>query len=166
MLRNAGVVVLLVLWALVAGCGSSGESAQVDEATARPDTDDRPLVRLGTKDFTEQYILGELYAQALRARGFRVEVKADLGSSELVDEVLTRGGIDLYPEYTGVIVSEIAGQRRRPESAAETYRRAKSFQARRGFEVLEMSPGFDRLANLSGGILAWIDEVDPSLPKY
>ena len=148
MLRRAGVVVLLLIWALLAGCGSSGQSARVDDATASPDTDERPVIRLGTKDFTEQYILGELYAQALRARGFRIEVKSDLGSSELVDQVLTRGGIDLYPEYTGVIVSEIAGQRRRPDSAAETYRRARSFQARRGFAVLEMSPGFDRLANV------------------
>ena len=145
--RRVAVLALLLLCAVVAGCGSSGTSADPGSASAGNEVDDRPVIRLGTKNFTEQFILGELYAQALRARGFRVQVKRDLGSSELVDEVLTRGGIDLYPEYTGVIVREIAGQRRRPDSAIETYRRAKEFQARRGFAVLEMSPGSDRLAN-------------------
>jgi osmoprotectant transport system substrate-binding protein len=139
--RAVVLAIALVVWLPAWGCGSSGE------AVPSPKAQDRPLLRLGTKNFTEQFILGEIYAQALRARGFRVEVKRDLGSSELVDRALTGGGIDLYAEYTGVIVQEIARQRRRPRSAAETYRRAKAFEARRGFAVLGMSPGFDRLAN-------------------
>jgi osmoprotectant transport system substrate-binding protein len=133
------VLSVLVLAALVAaGCGSSD---------ARPDDGKRPTIRLGTKNFIEQFILGELYAQALRAKGFAVKVEQNLGSSELVDRALTGGGIDVYAEYTGVIVQEIAGQRKRPRTAAETYRRAKAFEASRGFELLDMSPGFDRLAN-------------------
>lgn len=145
--RPAVLTLLLVLGALVAGCGSSGSTATAGDPSAAGATDTRPVIKLGTKDFTEQFVLGELYAQALRAEGFRVELKRNLGSSELVDRVLTSGAIDLYPEYTGVIVREIAGQEQRPVSAEETYRRAKAFQARRGFEVLDMSPGYDRLAN-------------------
>jgi len=136
---------LLVLAVLLAGapllvaCGSPGSSARGGE---------HPVVRLGTKNFTEQFVLGELYAQALRAAGFRVEVKGNIGSSEVVDRALASGRIDLYPEYTGVIVRELADEPRRPRSAAETYERAKAFEARRGFELLAKSPGFDRLANV------------------
>ncbi len=145
--RSAVRALLLLLGVLVTGCGFSDPTAPVEESEAPDAADTRPIIRLGTKDFTEQLVLGELYAQALRAEGFRVEVKRSIGSSEIVDRVLTSGAIDLYPEYMGVIVREIAGQERRPASAAETYRRAKAFQAGRGFEVLNMSSGSDRLAN-------------------
>ena len=134
------LAVLLAGAPLFAACGSSGAGAG--------EGGDRPVVRLGTKNFTEQFVLGELYAQALRAAGFRVEIKGNIGSSEVVDRALVHDRIDLYPEYTGVIVRELAGEGRRPRSAAETYERAKAFQARRGFALLDMSPGFDRLANV------------------
>jgi osmoprotectant transport system substrate-binding protein len=126
----------VLLACLPAGCGSSDAGEQAG----------RPVVRLGTKNFTEQFILGHLYAKALEAKGFRVELKQDVGSSELVDRALTGGGIDMYLEYTGVIVQEIAGQRRRPRSAAETYQRAKAFEEERGFAVLDRTPGSDSLA--------------------
>ncbi len=139
--RLAKFAIVLVVWVTIAGCGSGREESKSRKS------DNPPVIRVGTKNFTEQFVLGEVYAQALRAKGFRVELKPDLGSSELIDRVLIHGGIDVYPEYTGVIVQEIARQRQRPRSATETYERAKAFQAARGFEVLEMSPGFDRLAN-------------------
>ena len=145
LLSRAAVLVLLLLCGLFLGCGSS--RSEPDDAEAVTDAESRAVIRLGTKDFTEQFVLGEVYAQALRARGYRVEVKRNLGSSELIDQVLLRRGIDVYAEYTGVIVGEIAGQRRRPATAAETYRRARTFQASRGFELLERSPGSNRLAN-------------------
>lgn len=147
MVRRPLILAILLAWIVASGCGSSAARVGDEASTSSAADPDRPVIRLGTKNFTEQFVLGELYAQALRAKGFQVEVKSDLGSSELVDEVLTSGGIDMYPEYTGVIVGEIAAQRRRPASAAETYRRAEEFQARRGFELLAMSPGSDRLAN-------------------
>jgi osmoprotectant transport system substrate-binding protein len=104
-------------------------------------------VTLGDKNFTEQYLMGELYAQALRAKGYTVRVKSNIGSSELIDKSLTSGKIDMYPEYTGVIVQEIAQEKKRPRTAEETYSRAKAFEAKRGFTVLERSPGADVLAN-------------------
>jgi osmoprotectant transport system substrate-binding protein len=124
------------------GCGG-------DEPERKAETTEssKPVVTLGTKNFTEQFILGELYKQALEAQGFRIDLKSDIGASEIVDRVLTSGGIDMYPEYTGVIVQEIAKQKRRPRSAEETYRRAKVFEAKRGFTVLRPSPGADVLAN-------------------
>ena len=125
----------------LAGCGSDPKP----QAETTPD--DRPAVTLGTKNFTEQFVVGQLYKQALEAKGFRVELKEDIGSSEIVDRVLTSGGIDMYPEYTGVIVQEIAKEPKRPRTPEETYRRAKAFQAKRGFVTLEPSPGSDVLAN-------------------
>ena len=52
----------------------------------------KPAVTIGDKNFTEQYILGELYAQALRAKGFTVKLKSNIGSSEIIDKALTSAG--------------------------------------------------------------------------
>ena len=129
---------------MLAGCGSA--QREKPGSDAQPGTG-KPPVTLGTKNFTEQFVVGQLYKQALEAKGFRIELKNDIGSSEIVDRTLTSGGIDMYPEYTGVIVQEIAKERKRPRSPEETYRRAKAFQAKRGFTVLARSPGSDVLAN-------------------
>jgi osmoprotectant transport system substrate-binding protein len=98
---------------------------------------------IGTKNFTEQYILGELYRQALEAKGFKVDLKSDIGSSEIVDRALLAGSLDMYPEYTGVMLSELAGRHREPRSAASAYAQAKAFQEKRGFTLLAMTPFSD-----------------------
>jgi osmoprotectant transport system substrate-binding protein len=136
--RRAALCAVLVL-VLLAGCGGGGEQPARTTTAAHHG----PTLRLGTKNFTEQFILGELYAQALRARGFDVQLKSDIGSTEIIDEALSLGSIDLYPEYTGVLLSEIAGQRARPMSAAATYARARSFQAGRGNVLTAMTPFTD-----------------------
>lgn len=128
---------LLSLAAIVAalgGCAGGG-----DEKKAPP----LPTITIGTKNFTEQYILGELYARTLRRAGFRVVLKSDIGSSEIIDKALTAGSLDMYPEYTGVLLSEIAGDRRRPRTAREAYDRAKAFEEKRGFTLLEPTPFSD-----------------------
>src|SRR3954447_13833634 len=102
-----------------------------------------PTITIGTKNFTEQYILGELYARTLRKAGFRVNLKSDIGSSEIIDKALTAGSLDMYPEYTGVLLSEIAGDRRRPKTAAQSYQRAKAFEEKRGFTMLARTPFTD-----------------------
>jgi osmoprotectant transport system substrate-binding protein len=58
-------------------------------------------IRIGSKDFTEQLILGELYAQVLEDRGYTVERKLNLGGTPVAHQSLKQGEIDLYPEYTG-----------------------------------------------------------------
>ena len=60
-----------------------------------------PTIIVGSKDFTEQFILGSMYAQALDANGFNGVAKLDLGSEQICDKALQNGQIDLYPEYTG-----------------------------------------------------------------
>ena len=133
-MRRALVVAALA--AALSGCGGGGSKESSSSAQA-------PVITLGTKNFTEQYVLGELYRQTLAAHGFRVRLKADVGSSEIIDKALTAGSLDMYPEYTGVLVSEIAHDTRRPPSARAAYERAKAFEAKRGFTVLAMTPFSD-----------------------
>jgi osmoprotectant transport system substrate-binding protein len=58
-------------------------------------------VKVGSKNFTEQLILGEMYAQLLEAAGISVERKLNLGGTAVAQAALVKGDIDLYPEYTG-----------------------------------------------------------------
>lgn len=58
-------------------------------------------VRVGSKDFTEQFILGEMYALMLEKAGVNVERKLNLGGTPVAQTALENGDIDLYPEYTG-----------------------------------------------------------------
>lgn len=68
---------------------------------ARPALAQAPLLRIGSKNFTEQLIVGELWAQALEAAGARVERRLNLGGTLIAQQALLNGQIDLYPEYTG-----------------------------------------------------------------
>jgi osmoprotectant transport system substrate-binding protein len=58
-------------------------------------------VAVGSKDFTEELIVGEMYATLLEKAGLVVQRRLDLGGSEVAMVALQRGDIDLYPEYTG-----------------------------------------------------------------
>jgi osmoprotectant transport system substrate-binding protein len=61
-----------------------------------------PTVRVGSKNFTEEFVIAEIYAQALEAKGFKVDrSKFNLGSTQIAMAALQHGDIDLYPEYTG-----------------------------------------------------------------
>ena len=60
-----------------------------------------PTIVIGTKNFPEEYILGQLYKQALEAKGFNVSYKENIGSTEIIQTALTSGKINFYPEYTG-----------------------------------------------------------------
>jgi osmoprotectant transport system substrate-binding protein len=134
---RALLAVVLVL--AVAACGGGGG----DPRPAAPAGDERAPLRIGTKNFTEQFILGELYAQALKARGFPVELKPNVGSSEITHQALTGGALDMYPEYVGVLLSEVANDRSRPGDASGAYATAKAFEERSGFTLLGMTPFSD-----------------------
>jgi osmoprotectant transport system substrate-binding protein len=159
----------LVCAVLLAGCGSSANlsSANFAPATAVVSPPDgqpgagKPPVTLGTKNFTEESILGQLYAQALQAKGFTVRVVDSVGPTEVIDPELLRGHIDLYPEYTGVIVSTLSNITPAapgaaatgplpPRSWQEAYSQAAQFEDRRGFTLLAPTPfqDADRVAVL------------------
>lgn len=60
-----------------------------------------PRIRVGSKNFTEQLVVAELFAQGLERAGAQVERRVNLGGTAIAHRALTTGEIDLYPEYTG-----------------------------------------------------------------
>jgi osmoprotectant transport system substrate-binding protein len=141
--RNA-VAALLVLAALVvAGCGGEdgtggGGGASSPRANDQPGRGKPPLT-IGTKDFPEEFVLGDLYAQALRAKGYTVSLKSNIGPTETTDEALTSRRIDAYPEYTGITLSVLAHEDL-PKTPEATATRAETFYARRGQTVIGPTP--------------------------
>ena len=97
---------------IVAGCFTyfSTSTSSSNQAWGPSATDGR-TVRIGTKNFTEQLILGELMAQLIEARtDLRVERRFNLGGTMICHGALKSGGIDLYAEYTGTALTAILKQ--------------------------------------------------------
>ncbi len=89
----------------------------------------KPTIVVGSKNFTEQVLLGEILAQQIERRlPVQVERKLDLGGILLTHEALVKGDIDLYPEYTGSALTAVLKQRAisRPGRSAERGPRALS----------------------------------------
>ena len=113
-------------------------------AFARPaQSQPGPTIVLGTKNFAEEYILGQLYKQALEAKGFTVTYKENIGSTELIQTSLTSGKINMYPEYTGVIVQDVFHHDLSAKTAAATYALAKQLEGAKGYTLLKPTPFFD-----------------------
>lgn len=68
---------------------------------------DGSAVRVGSKNFTESFIIAEIYAQALEGAGLRVERLFNLGSTQIAIAAMQRGNIDCYPEYTGTALIDV-----------------------------------------------------------
>jgi osmoprotectant transport system substrate-binding protein len=136
-------VLALVLAVGVTACGSSKKKSSSTSAVSGQPGKGKPAVKLGTKNFPESFILGQLYKQGLEAKGYTVQLKNNIGSTEVIDKALTSGQIDTYPEYTGEVVLTVAGDKTRPQSADATYAKAKAFQEKRGFTLLDKTPFFN-----------------------
>jgi osmoprotectant transport system substrate-binding protein len=122
---------VLAALALLAACGNVGSSGGSGPSAGDDGGGGGPTITVGSKNFTEQYVLGELYAQALEANGFNVETKLDLGSAAIADKALQNGQIDMYPEYTGTSLVEIFKQEEQPDTPEATYQKAKQLYAQR-----------------------------------
>jgi osmoprotectant transport system substrate-binding protein len=131
----------------LAACGSSSSSSSSSSSTAASSESKpgagKPAVTIGDKNFPEENILGQLYAQALEAKGYKINLKSEIGSSEIIYKALTSGKIDMYPEYTGVFLSAVAEQTKLPTSAEEAYKQAKAFAESKGFTMLDYTPFYD-----------------------
>ena len=130
LIRAVPAVLAALALTLLVACGNVGSSGG-SGPSAGDDGGGGPAIAVGSKNFTEQYILGELYAQALEANGFNVEKKLDLGSSAIADKALQNGQIDMYPEYTGTSLVEIFKQEEQPDTPEATYQEAKELYAQR-----------------------------------
>jgi glycine betaine/choline ABC-type transport system substrate-binding protein len=84
-----------------------GEAAQEQqvEPIERDPANEGKRITVGSKNFAEQYVLGEIYAQALEAAGFDVRKELDLGSEQVAFRAVRRGDVDGYPEYTGTALT-------------------------------------------------------------
>jgi osmoprotectant transport system substrate-binding protein len=131
---------LLAATLAIAGCGSAGSSG----SSATGPAAGKPPVTLGTKNFPEQFLLGELYAQALRAKGYKVNLKSDVGATEIIYRALTLGTLDAYPEYTGILNTVIGGNDTRPSDETDAYNEARQVAARSGIAMLNPTPFEDR----------------------
>jgi len=96
-------------------------------------------VRVGSKNFTEQFVLGELYAQALEANGIKTEKKLNLGGTLIAHKALEEKQIDLYPEYTGTMLLAVLKQESMTDAKA-VYDKVKGEYATKDLVVLNQAP--------------------------
>ena len=145
-MTRALLVLLAVMAALFAGCGDDDESSGggggggTSSSSSEQPGEGKPAVTIGTKDFTEEFVLGNLYAKALEAKGYQVDLKENIGSTEIIDKALTSNEIDGYPEYTGVSLSVVAKNDKLTKSPEETQQLVKEFYEGRGQVVSEATP--------------------------
>ena len=151
--RVLAVIAFAVLTMALAACGSSSKSSSSSSAASSSTGSasassgqagsGKPVVVLGDKNFDEEYLLGALYQQALQAKGYKVTLKGNIGSSEIIYKALKSGQIQMYPEYTGNVVSVIGGNNKPPASAAQTLQLARQVVAKDGFTLLNQTPFYD-----------------------
>jgi osmoprotectant transport system substrate-binding protein len=84
--------------------GGTEESAESNLIEENPDNAGVQLT-VGSKNFTEQIVLGEIYAQALEAAGYDVSTDLNLGSEQIALRALEQGEISGYPEYTSTALT-------------------------------------------------------------
>ncbi|MEJ2204262.1 MAG: glycine betaine ABC transporter substrate-binding protein [Gemmatimonadota bacterium] len=95
----------------------------------------RPLV-VASKPFAESFLLAERFAQALEARGLRVERRLGLGATEIAFSALREGDIDVYPEYTGTGLLAVLGEDPPADRGAAFRRVSTEFRRRWGLRWL------------------------------
>ncbi|MDB5956928.1 glycine betaine ABC transporter substrate-binding protein [Ramlibacter sp.] len=86
---------------------------------------------VGSKRFTESYVLGEIARQTLQRAGVAAVHRQGLGNTAVMEQALATGGIDLYPEYTGTIVHELLKR----QDAAPSLQQLNEWLAPRGLKV-------------------------------
>jgi osmoprotectant transport system substrate-binding protein len=155
---NTLVIVRRLPWTLaalaalaLAGCGASTHvvtSASPSSSTATTQTTPppgkgKPPVTIGDKNYTEQFVLGELYYEALQAQGFSVLLNRNIGPTSVTLQALQRGQLGLYPEYLNTWNSSIAGNRRHFRTPRAAYLAAQRFALDHGMELLDPTPFSD-----------------------
>jgi osmoprotectant transport system substrate-binding protein len=137
---------LLIAGAIAAaslcGCGggshpatASTPSVSTTQTVALPGTG-KPQVTIGDKNFTEQFVLGELYYEALKAQGFSVLLNQNIGPTEVTIPALQTGRLSLYPEYIDTWDSSVARLGKTFGSRGAAYRAGRRWARRYGFDLL------------------------------
>ena len=145
------LLALLVAAIAVAGCGDDddGDGGAPDTAQEQPsaqiqtnDKNSSTKVTIGSKNFTEQKVLGEVYAQALAAAGYDVSTQLNLGDEKTALKALEGGDISAYPEYTGTALLSFFGVTadKLPSDDAAAYEEAKTGFAEKNLTALPPTP--------------------------
>jgi osmoprotectant transport system substrate-binding protein len=121
---------------------ATGDSTSSTSTTPLPGTG-KPSVVIGDKNFTEQFLLGELYYQALLAQGFDVSLTQNIGSTSVSMQAIGAHTLDLYPEYLNVILTQLAHQNRPFASIRGAYHAARKWAAAHGLSLLPPTPFSD-----------------------
>jgi len=124
------------------GCRGSNPAtaAETSQPTATQPTPlpgaGKPPVTIGDKNYTEQFILGELYYEALEAEGFSVQLNKNIGAPAVTMQALQTGQLDMYPEYLNIWNSSIAGYSRNFTTLSSAYAAAQTYAATHGLTLL------------------------------
>ncbi|MFL5895031.1 MAG: glycine betaine ABC transporter substrate-binding protein [Thermoleophilaceae bacterium] len=153
-----GLAVLAAATALAA-CGSSKKSSSSTSSATTTSTtsaannstiQSNPAnkgkkVTIGSKNFTEEFILGQVYAQALKAAGYTVKTQLNLGSEQIALRALEKGQVDAYPEYTGTALTSFFGMKATavPHNDQKAYEIAKTDFAKKNLVALPPTPFTD-----------------------
>ncbi len=126
------------------GGGGGGATTQEggDAAIQRDEANAGTTITIGSKNFPEQIILGEIYVQSLEAAGFTVEKQLNLGDEKTALAALEAGEIDAYPEYTGTALLSFFGVKsdELPDDEAEAYEQAKQGFAKKNLTAFPPTP--------------------------
>ncbi len=151
----AGMLAVLLMLAsfTVIACGDDDEESSDSGAdTAAEDTSSSAIksnadnkgvtVTIGSKNFTEQKVLGEIYAQGLEAAGYTVQKELNLGDEKIALKSLEGGEISAYPEYTGTALTSFFDVELEavPRDQQEAYQQAQAAYAEDGITALPPTP--------------------------
>jgi glycine betaine/choline ABC-type transport system substrate-binding protein len=114
-------------------------------------------VTIGSKNFTEEFILGQIYAQALKAAGYTVKTQLNLGSEQIALRAVKSGQVDAYPEYTGTALTSFFKVKAPevPKDEQKAYVLARTGFAKQGLTALAPTPFTD-----SNGVGMLKDQAD------
>jgi osmoprotectant transport system substrate-binding protein len=144
------LLALLVAALAVAGCGDDdddgggggGASQESSGQIQKNDKNSPTKVTIGSKNFTEQKVLGEIYAQALAAAGYDISTELNLGDEKTALKALEGGEISAYPEYTGTALLSFFGYTadKVPSDEAQAFDLAKEGFAEKNLTALPPTP--------------------------
>src|SRR4051812_32752682 len=154
------VLAVAVLGASVAlgACGSSDDDKTTSSASGGSQTTESnsnviepnpanqgKKVTIGSKNFTEEFILGQIYAQALKAAGYTVKTQLNLGSEQIAHKAVKSGQVDAYPEYTGTALTSFFKMKATdvPHDEQQAYDLAKQNFAKENLVALPPTPFTD-----------------------
>nr|WP_230396595.1 ABC transporter substrate-binding protein [Streptomyces blattellae] len=137
---RAAAVALAAVAALVAGCGSS-DSDESDNPLAEDQADGDTVV-VGSNNFAESILLADIYGEALKAKGIKVEYKPNIGSRETTYGMLKNGSITVLPEYNGSLLAYLDPEAE--QTSVEAVGSAVESKLDSKLTLLEPSPAEDK----------------------